>query len=189
MLLRSSLAKVITDRETGKSRGFGFVNFSSDESAGSAMSAMDEQPLNGWNIRVSFANDRPSAPRGNFGGGGYGSMAGCVNDTEETPFPCCSCYWMFAMAYCWQLKECMQLKECDDGLMVLCLVWLVGCCVPLSWVSWGVVLQVDGYGWLLCPAVGLLMPTQEMSWSELVCAMGLFQVEQKICWLHKEFSI
>ncbi|GMP55502.1 hypothetical protein CsSME_00020304 [Camellia sinensis var. sinensis] len=63
-------AKVITDRDTGKSRGFGFVNFSSDESAGSAMSAMDGQPLNGRNIRVSYANDRPSAPRSNYGGGG-----------------------------------------------------------------------------------------------------------------------
>lgn len=69
-------AKVITDRDTGKSRGFGFVNFSSDESAGSAMSAMDGQPLNGRNIRVSYANDRPSAPRSNYGGGSYGGGGG-----------------------------------------------------------------------------------------------------------------
>ncbi|KAF5950425.1 hypothetical protein HYC85_012418 [Camellia sinensis] len=69
-------AKVITDRDTGKSRGFGFVNFSSDESAGSAMSAMDGQPLNGRNIRVSYANDRPSAPRSNYSGGGGGGYGG-----------------------------------------------------------------------------------------------------------------
>ncbi|XP_031259142.1 glycine-rich RNA-binding protein 2, mitochondrial-like [Pistacia vera] len=56
-------ARVITDRDTGRSRGFGFVNFTSDDSASSAMSAMDGQELNGRNIRVSFANERPSGPR------------------------------------------------------------------------------------------------------------------------------
>ncbi|KAJ0035438.1 hypothetical protein Pint_25508 [Pistacia integerrima] len=56
-------SRVITDRDTGRSRGFGFVNFTSDDSASSAMSAMDGQELNGRNIRVSFANERPSGPR------------------------------------------------------------------------------------------------------------------------------
>ncbi|GAV58980.1 RRM_1 domain-containing protein [Cephalotus follicularis] len=74
-------ARVITDRETGRSRGFGFVNFSNDESASSALSAMDGQELGGRNIRVNYANERPSAPRsfgnnygsgGGYGGGGYG---------------------------------------------------------------------------------------------------------------------
>lgn len=63
-------AKVITDRDTGRSRGFGFVNFSDDESASSALSAMDGQELNGRNIRVSYATERPSGPR-SFGGGGF----------------------------------------------------------------------------------------------------------------------
>jgi len=62
-------ARVITDRETGRSRGFGFINYSSNESATSAL-AMDGQELNGRSIRVSYANDRPSAPR-SFGGSGY----------------------------------------------------------------------------------------------------------------------
>ncbi|XP_030533834.1 glycine-rich RNA-binding protein 2, mitochondrial-like [Rhodamnia argentea] len=71
-------ARVITDRDSGRSRGFGFVNFSSGESASSALSAMDGQELHGRNIRVSYANERPSGNRGLGGGnfsGGYGSRA------------------------------------------------------------------------------------------------------------------
>jgi len=64
-------AKVITDRDTGRSKGFGFVNFVEGESASSALSAMDGQELNGRNIRVSYANDR-AAPRGSYSGGGGG---------------------------------------------------------------------------------------------------------------------
>ncbi|KAL3724547.1 hypothetical protein ACJRO7_029684 [Eucalyptus globulus] len=78
-------ARVITDRDSGRSRGFGFVSFSSDESASSAVSAMDGQDLQGRNIRVSYATERPSGNRGFGGGGGggggnysggYGSRAG-----------------------------------------------------------------------------------------------------------------
>lgn len=43
MLLAYDAAKVITDRDTGRSRGFGFVNFASEESASSALSGMDGQ--------------------------------------------------------------------------------------------------------------------------------------------------
>ncbi|KAL2486843.1 Glycine-rich RNA-binding protein 2 [Abeliophyllum distichum] len=73
-------ARVITDRDTGRSRGFGFVNFSTDESANSALSAMDGQELNGRNIRVSYANERP--PRSNFGnpGGFRGGFGNGSND-------------------------------------------------------------------------------------------------------------
>ncbi|CAN1146853.1 Glycine-rich RNA-binding protein 2, mitochondrial [Linum perenne] len=73
-------AKVILDRDTGRSRGFGFVNFADDEAANSAVSAMDGQELHGRNIRVSIANERPSTPRaydgGSRGGGGYGGGRG-----------------------------------------------------------------------------------------------------------------
>ncbi|XP_056166109.1 glycine-rich RNA-binding protein 2, mitochondrial-like [Syzygium oleosum] len=69
-------ARVITDRDSGRSRGFGFVNFSSDESASSALSAMDGQELHGRSIRVSYATERPSGNRGFGGGSGYGGRAG-----------------------------------------------------------------------------------------------------------------
>ncbi|XP_017220627.1 glycine-rich RNA-binding protein 2, mitochondrial isoform X2 [Daucus carota subsp. sativus] len=68
-------AKIITDRDSGRSKGFGFVTFADSESASSAVSAMDGQPLNGRNIRVSFANDKPRNTFGDNsgGGGGYGN--------------------------------------------------------------------------------------------------------------------
>ncbi|CAN8268649.1 unnamed protein product [Cochlearia groenlandica] len=66
-------ATVIADRETGRSRGFGFVSFDSDDSANSAVAEMDGKELNGRNIRVNIANERPSAPRSSSfcSGGGY----------------------------------------------------------------------------------------------------------------------
>ncbi|KAE8677588.1 Glycine-rich RNA-binding protein 2 [Hibiscus syriacus] len=72
-------ARVIVDRETGRSRGFGFVDYANDEAANNALSAMDGQELQGRNIRVSYATDRPSGPRpsgGNGGGrGGFGGVS------------------------------------------------------------------------------------------------------------------
>ncbi|PIA35908.1 hypothetical protein AQUCO_03400062v1 [Aquilegia coerulea] len=72
-------ARVITDRDTGRSRGFGFVSYTDEESANSALSSMDGQDLGGRNIRVSVANDRPrtyGGGGGNFGGGGGGGNYG-----------------------------------------------------------------------------------------------------------------
>ncbi|KAK4856140.1 hypothetical protein QYF36_014546 [Acer negundo] len=45
-------ARVITFPDTGRSRGFGIVNFSSEDSASTAISSMDDQELDGMNIRV-----------------------------------------------------------------------------------------------------------------------------------------
>ncbi len=63
-------AKVITDRDTGRSRGFGFVSFE-DASAGSnAIAEMDGATLDGRSIRVNEAQDKNRGPRRGGGGGG-----------------------------------------------------------------------------------------------------------------------
>ena len=59
-------AKVITDRETGRSRGFGFVTFVNEEDAQKALS-MDGSELDGRSLKVNVAEDKP---RRNQGGGG-----------------------------------------------------------------------------------------------------------------------
>ncbi|GJM92088.1 hypothetical protein PR202_ga08516 [Eleusine coracana subsp. coracana] len=66
-------ARVIVERETGRSRGFGFVSFANSENAQAAMEAMDGKELNGRSVRVNLANERPAGPRG---GGGYGGGGG-----------------------------------------------------------------------------------------------------------------
>jgi len=51
-------AKVIQDRDTGRSRGFGFVTYSSPEEARAAMEALNDSELDGRTIRVDLANER-----------------------------------------------------------------------------------------------------------------------------------
>jgi cold-inducible RNA-binding protein len=58
-------ARVIMDRETGRSKGFGFVEMASDDEAQKAVAAMDGQPLDGRNLKVAEA--KPMEPRS--GGG------------------------------------------------------------------------------------------------------------------------
>lgn len=53
-------AKVVLDRETGKSRGFGFVTMDTTEAAGVALNALDGSSLDGRSITVSAANERRS---------------------------------------------------------------------------------------------------------------------------------
>ena len=67
-----SEAKVITDRETGRSRGFGFVTFSTSDEAAAAIQEMDGKDLGGRTVRVNEAQQRSSGPRGGGGGGGGG---------------------------------------------------------------------------------------------------------------------
>lgn len=63
-----SEAKVILDRETGRSRGFGFVTFDDASNADDAIRSLDGSELDGRRIKVNEAQD----PRGGGGGGGGG---------------------------------------------------------------------------------------------------------------------
>jgi len=56
-----SSAKVITDRETGRSRGFGFVEMGADEEANAAIKALNNKDMEGRALSVSIARDK--APR------------------------------------------------------------------------------------------------------------------------------
>ena len=65
-------SKIINDRETGRSRGFGFVTFSSEQSMRDAIEGMNGKELDGRNITVNEAQSR----RSGGGGGGYGGGGG-----------------------------------------------------------------------------------------------------------------
>ena len=76
-------AKVMMDRETGRSKGFGFVEMATDAEAQSAINGMNGQPLDGRALVVNVARPREERPReasgfgggsrgGGFGGGGFG---------------------------------------------------------------------------------------------------------------------
>ena len=79
-----SRAQVITDRETGRSRGFGFVEMANDSEAQQAIDALNGQDYQGRPLTVNEARPREagggpggggprgSGSRGNFGGGGRG---------------------------------------------------------------------------------------------------------------------
>ncbi|CAE7202503.1 hypothetical protein PTNB73_05714 [Pyrenophora teres f. teres] len=72
-------AVVVKDRDTGRSRGFGFVRYAQDTEADAAMQAMNNEEFDGRRIRVDKASDRAGggAPRGGgYGGGGGGYRGG-----------------------------------------------------------------------------------------------------------------
>ncbi|MBT9494615.1 MAG: RNA-binding protein [Paucibacter sp.] len=68
-------AKVMMDRDTGRSKGFGFVEMSSDPEAQSAINGMNGQDIDGRAIVVNEARPREERP-GGFGGGGGRSGGG-----------------------------------------------------------------------------------------------------------------
>ena len=73
-------AKVMMERETGRSKGFGFVEMGSDAEAQAAITGMNGQPMGGRSIVVNEARPMENRPRGfggsGGGGGGYGGGGG-----------------------------------------------------------------------------------------------------------------
>jgi RNA recognition motif-containing protein len=69
-----SSAKVITDRETGRSRGFGFVEMPSDDEGKDAMLGLNNKEIEGRAMSVSVAKEREERSSG--GGGGYSNNRG-----------------------------------------------------------------------------------------------------------------
>jgi len=73
-------AKVMMERDTGRSKGFGFVEMGSDDEAQAAINGMNGQPLGGRNVVVNEARPMEARPPrsggGGFGGGGGGGYGG-----------------------------------------------------------------------------------------------------------------
>ena len=67
--------QIILDRETQRSRGFGFVTFSSEQAMRDAIEGMNGKELDGRSITVNEAQSR-GGPRSGGGGGGYGRREG-----------------------------------------------------------------------------------------------------------------
>lgn len=65
-------AKIIEDRETGRSRGFGFVEMADASAADKAIQALDGNAFGGRNLKVNEAQDRQGGGGGGSGGGGGG---------------------------------------------------------------------------------------------------------------------
>ena len=70
-----STVKIIIDRESGRSKGFGFVEMSDDEAAQTAITALNGSDVKGRSIAVSQAEDKKPSDR-RSGGGGYGGNRG-----------------------------------------------------------------------------------------------------------------
>ncbi len=68
-------AAVVTDRETGRSRGFGFVTMPEDGEANAAIEALNGTEVEGRTLTVNEARPKTDRPRGG-GGGGYGGGRG-----------------------------------------------------------------------------------------------------------------
>jgi RNA recognition motif-containing protein len=68
---------IVTDRDTGQSRGFAFVEMADDEAGGKAIDALNGTNLGGRNLNINEARPKADRPRGGGGGrGGYGREGG-----------------------------------------------------------------------------------------------------------------
>jgi RNA recognition motif-containing protein len=72
-------AEVIQDRESGRSKGFGFVQMGSDEEAQAVIAALNGQDNDGRSLTVNEAKPREDRPRSGGGGGGGGGYGGGGN--------------------------------------------------------------------------------------------------------------
>jgi RNA recognition motif-containing protein len=75
-----SSARIITDRETGRSRGFGFVEMANDEEGQAAIDALNGTEFEGKELNVSVARERTERTNR---GGGYGSRGGYGNHNSS----------------------------------------------------------------------------------------------------------
>lgn len=76
-------ARVITDRETGRSKGYGFVEMADEEAGNKAIAELNDKEIDGRKLAVSEARPRTeSAPRRSYNGGGRGgyNRGGYGND-------------------------------------------------------------------------------------------------------------
>ena len=71
-----SSAKIITDRETGRSKGFGFVEMEDEAEAQRAIEELNDAEYDGRTLAVSVARPRTERPQGGGGGGGYNRGGG-----------------------------------------------------------------------------------------------------------------
>ncbi len=69
---------IVTDRDTGQSRGFAFVEMTDDDAATKAMEALNGTKIGGRNLNINEARPKENRPRGGGGGGrgGYGRDSG-----------------------------------------------------------------------------------------------------------------
>lgn len=75
--------RIVTDRETGRARGFAFVEMANDAEAAKAIAALDGKELGGRNLKVNEARPKADSPRGgggNRGGGGGRGRGGFSNE-------------------------------------------------------------------------------------------------------------
>ena len=69
-------AEVISEHDTGRSKGFGFVEMADDEGAQAAIAGLDGKDHQGRALKVNEARPKEDRPRGGGGGGGYGGGGG-----------------------------------------------------------------------------------------------------------------
>lgn len=72
-------ANVVIDRLSGRSKGFGFVDMTSDEEAAKAIQTLNNTEIEGRRIVVNEARPREERPQRDFGGGGYNRSGGGGN--------------------------------------------------------------------------------------------------------------